>query len=140
MNIKILFSIELENSYLDYPKRIKNGRQDEINLEKYEKEKREILELYNKVKNGKVNIYSISEDKIIKINELLKTEIELENERIGKIRTEVRRIQDETKAIEHETKNIEYGTKKCREKIEYYKKMIEEKNRKSVQDSSNNYL
>ena len=97
----------------------KNVVQDKTQLQKYEQEKREILELYSKVKKGEVDIYSISEEKIVKINELLKAEIDIENARIETIKTEVRKIQDETKAIEYETKAEEQKTEK-------YRKMIEE--------------
>ena len=105
-------------------KKRKNALQDEAQLEKYEQEKRKILELYQKVKNGEIDIYSISEDEIVKINELLKTEIDIENARIEAIKTEVRKIQDETKAIEYETKATEQKTEK-------YRRMIDENSKKS---------
>ena len=59
----------------------------------------------------------------MKINELLKAEIDIENDRIEKIKTDVRKIQDEIKAIEYETKAIEQKTEK-------YRKMIDENSKK----------
>lgn len=109
----------IRNFIFGLSKKRKNIGQEKIELEKYQQEKREILELYSKVKNGEIDIYSISEEKILKINELLKAEINLENERIEKIKTELRKIQDETKTIEYETKTVEL-------KNEKYKKLIEE--------------
>ena len=102
----------------------KNVVQDKTQLQKYEQEKREILELYSKVKKGEVDIYSISEEKIVKINELLKAEIDIENARIETIKTEVRKIQDETKAIEYETKATEQKTKE-------YRRMIDENSKEN---------
>jgi len=88
-----------------------SSKRDTMTLEQYEEEKREILELYKKIKENQIDIMEISQDKALKINELYKAEIKIKNKRLEQITTE--------------RKISEYNTNKYRDEIEKYKKMLE---------------
>ena len=90
---------------------VQSPRKDTITLEQYEEEKKEIWELYKKIKENQIDIMEISQDKALKINELYKAEIKIKNERLEQITTE--------------RKISEYNTNKYRDEIEKYKKMLE---------------
>lgn len=91
----------------------KNTAIDEIQTNNINEEKRkETLELYDKLKNGKVNIDSIPAKDLVKFNLLIKEEIRLkkekiamQNEEIDNIKYDIRRLEQENTALRNQYKS-----------------------------------
>ncbi len=105
--IKNLKNIEIKNEVN------KNIATDEIQTNNINEEKRkETLELYDKLKNGKVNIDSIPAKDLVKFNLLIKEEIRLkkekiamQNEEIDNIKYDIKRLELENTALRNQYKN-----------------------------------
>ncbi len=105
--IKNLKNIEIKNEVN------KNIATDEIQTNNINEEKRkETLELYDKLKNGKVNIDSIPAKDLVKFNLLIKEEIRLkkekiamQNEEIDNIKYDIKRLEQENTALRNQYKN-----------------------------------
>lgn len=93
----------------------KNIVTDEIPINSINEEKRkETLELYNKLKNGKVDINTISIKDLRKFNILLKEEIRLKKEKVA--------IQNKKlENIKHDISKLEYENNKLNEQ---YKNIV----------------
>lgn len=87
---------------------------DEIEINNIDEEKRKnALELYDKLKNGKVDINTIPAKDLLKFNLLIKEEIRLKKEKIAmqnkeleNIKLEIKKLEYENNALNEQYKNI----------------------------------
>lgn len=110
-SILLFFSKESNKNEKNINQVVGNNEEEKknVNEEIYQKEKQRIMQMYRNLKNGNISIYDIPNEDLTMIKEMMKKELELKEEKLDQIQTDINMSK---KNIEYYKKEIDNFKKK----------------------------